>query len=480
LALIILLPALLCWAVLAMGTARKALLYVFLPVLLLLPQYYVLRVRHLPPITFADAAIAPLALAVLATELRRWRLAWMDLFVFLLAVAAGLSEALSAELANGDWVNVFSTSSAASLRLGINIANGGLMFVNALLTIVLPYMIGKTLLEQRDGDGVPMRSKVIRGMVSLLAIVALISVHDFVRGGVNIWQKLAGPLKPYQDEIWEPQVRWGFGRIAGPYGHAILAGMIFLMGIIYCLWLRRADPQWGARRLIAGLPMTPRGLILAALGAGLLMTQSRGPLIGVLLALVFAGLARILPAGKAALAFLVFLTFFGAAAYSIGKHYTNTDLNSATTEEQRNAVYRRELLRSYTPIIEERPAFGWGITDYPAMNGQQSIDNEYLLLVVTEGFFGLAVFLVVVGATAMRLLQFMTRPLEYEDRLLVFAHLSVLIGLMTTVTTVYMGEQIVVLFFMFIGWVQGLNPQLETAAVWQPDRPQAAFRRVLA
>ena len=49
-------------------------------------------------------------------------------------------------------------------------------------------------------------------------------------------------------ETWAPQMRWGFGRIAGPYGHAILAGMIFLMGLIYCLWLRSADRNWGARR----------------------------------------------------------------------------------------------------------------------------------------------------------------------------------------------------------------------------------------
>ena len=74
-----------------------------------------------------------------------------------------------------------------------------------------------------------------------------------------------------------------------PYGHAILAGMIFLMGLIYCLWLRSADRSWGARRVdqrIADLLL--RGLILTAIVAGLLMTQSRGPLLGVGLALFFA------------------------------------------------------------------------------------------------------------------------------------------------------------------------------------------------
>jgi len=43
-----------------------------------------------------------------------------------------------------------------------------------------------------------------------------------------------------------------------------------------------------------------------------------------------------------------------------------------------------------------------------------------------------------------------------------------------------MGEQIVMLFFMFIGWVQGMNPQPEAAVAWPAHGPQAAFRRVLA
>ncbi len=478
-ALTILIPALVCWAVLALGSARKALLNVYLPVLLLLPQYYVLRIQHLPPVNFADAAVLPLGLALLINEARGWRWAWMDLCVFLLAVSKGLSEALSTELANGRWLQLFSTSSAASVRLGTNIANGGLMFVNALLTIVLPYMIGKIMLEQIDTDGIPVRRKAIRRIVMLLALVAVVSVYDFVKG-VSIWQKAFHFLKPYQSEIWKPQVRWGFGRIEGPFGHAILAGMIFLMGLIYCLWLRRVDPDWGSRRLIVALPVTLRGCILAALAAGLLMTQSRGPWLGMLLALVFVAFTRIFSAGKAALAFLAFLVVFGTGAYFAGTQYTDASLHSATTEAQRNAVYRRELLTNYTPIVEERPTFGWGITTYPTVHGQQSIDNEYLLLMVTEGFFGLAVFLSILFGTGVRLLQRMARPLQPEDRLLVIAHLSVLIGLVTTVTTVYMGEQVVVLFFLFVGWVQGMRPAGVPADAWQALGTQPRFRRVLA
>src|SRR5208283_4196379 len=128
-------------------------------------------------------------------------------------------------------------------------------------------------------------------MSALLAIVAVLSVYDFLTG-TSGWQKVANHFFTSQFEPWAPQTRWGFGRIAGPYGHAILAGMVFLMGLVYCLWLRSADRNWGSRRLIGGLPMTVRGLILAAIAAGLLMTQSRGPWVGVGLALLFALLTR--------------------------------------------------------------------------------------------------------------------------------------------------------------------------------------------
>jgi len=76
--LIVLVPALACWAVLARGSIRQALLYVYLPAVLLLPNYFILRFPHLPPLSFADMAILPLGVAMAATEMRRWRLDWMD------------------------------------------------------------------------------------------------------------------------------------------------------------------------------------------------------------------------------------------------------------------------------------------------------------------------------------------------------------------------------------------------------------------
>ncbi len=437
--LIILIPAVICWVVLARGSAQKALVNVYLPVILLLPHYFSLRFPHLPPLTFADAAILPLGAAMLLTQMHRWRWNWMDLWIVLFAVSAAFSEGLNTV-----------------------VANGGLQLFAEITTIVLPYMAGKLLIEQETVEDQPVRKLLVERMVLLLAIVAGISVYDFVTGWSS-WQIVFRPFFP-ADQLaevakqWPMQVRWGFGRIAGPFAHAILAGMIFLMGLIYCLWLRKFAPGWGSRRLVEGLPVTGRGLTLTAIVAGLLMTQSRGPWVGVGLALLFALLVRVLSWRKTVVVFVLLVAVLTVVAYNYGSKYTAKDISQASDEEQRDAIYRRDLLNNYMPLVMEHKAFGWGISNYPAVNGQKSIDNQFLMLAVTQGFTGLMAFLAVMAGTVGRLFGLAGRPMRPEDRGLVFAQLAIMTGLLTTITTVFLGEQALILFFLMAGWVQGMNP----------------------
>jgi hypothetical protein len=473
--LIILLPAVACWVALARGPIRKALINVYLPVVLLLPQYYSLRFPHLPPLSFADAAVLPLGAALWVKEMRHWRFDWMDLWVLLFAASAALSEGLSPALADGTWKQLLAVNSPP---VEGNLANGWLQFFAGLCTMVLPYMLGKLLIEQQGAEGQPARKRVLRRMVVLLAIVAGISVLDFLTGR-SIWQRVFRHVFPDQTVGWTVQMRWGFGRIAGPYAHAILAGMIFLMGLIYCLWLRKFAPNWGTRRIFNGLPLTLRGLVLWAIVAGLLMTQSRGPWIGVGLSLVLALLVWKLPLGKATLAFVLVVVVFSGTAYYYGKRYTDVDINHATSEAQRNAIYRRDLLWTYIPLIEQRKAFGWGITTLPSMHGHMSVDNEYLLVAATQGLTGLGLLLMILLGSAVRLYRLARRQLGMEDRALVFAHLTVLMGLMTALTTVYLGEQALLLLFLIVGWIHGMNPAGTAPAKGNAKVDALQFQRVL-
>ncbi len=156
--------------------------------------------------------------------------------------------------------------------------------------------------------------------------------------------------------------------------------------------------------------------------------------------------------------FAVLMAVLTVVAYNYGSKYTEKDISQASDEEQRDAIYRRDLLNNYMPLVMEHKAFGWGISNYPAVNGQKSIDNQFLMLAVTQGFTGLMAFLAVMAGTVGRLFGLAGRPMRPEDRGLVFAQLAIMTGLLTTITTVFLGEQALILFFLMAGWVQGMNP----------------------
>jgi O-antigen ligase len=180
--------------------------------------------------------------------------------------------------------------------------------------------------------------------------------------------------------------------------------------------------------------------------------------VGVGLALLFALLVRVLSWGKAAMVFAVLVAVLSVVAYNYGSKYTEKEMSQASDEQQRDAIYRRDLLKNYMPIVMEHKAFGWGISNYPAVNGQKSIDNHFLMLAVTQGFTGLAAFMAVVVGTVWRLFSLTGQPMRAEDRGLVFAQLAIMAGLLTTITTAFLGEQTLTLFFLIAGWVQGMNP----------------------
>jgi hypothetical protein len=476
--LIVLIPFFACLVVLATRSARHAFAYVYLPTVMLLPGYWTLRLPHIPPVSFTDVVILPLGLALLYTEIRRWRFDWMDLWVFLFAVSAGMSEGLSAELAYGTWTRLFTADSAASGALSYNINNGIYAFFGRINSVILPYVLGKLIIEHGELNGQPMRKVMIRRMVTFLSIVTGISVIDFLTGR-STWQRVFRRFFAGQMVDFPEMVRWGFGRIAGPFGHAILAGMVFLTGVVYCLWLLWVDREWGSRPFMRAFPLKMRTIALLAVVGGLLMTQSRGPWIGVILALIFASLVRLMSAEKAAVVFLVLVMGLGSFVYIVGKKYTQGTREMASSESQASAIYRRQLLQTYIPVVRERPGFGWGFTDYPGPNGQKSIDNQFLWVAVTQGFFGLGIFFLIALGSAFRLLKYVGLPLVPEDRLLIFAHIAVLMGLLTSLATVYMGGEVMVVYFMVIGWVQGMRPRLAVAgapgALGRPLR----FRKVL-
>jgi hypothetical protein len=423
---IALLPGLAALIVMSRSGPEVAFLSVYLPVLLLLPDYFRCVLPGIPDPSFSQSAIFPIALAFFWRSGFRWRLSGLDVLVF----------AFSAWAVGSEYVNN-GYSEAQNLAFDM------------LTQSVIPYLIGKELFGLKGFE-----TRFARRFVFLLFVVGVASIYQF-RMGSNPFKAIFIPFFPSSVAgTWDTQIRWGLGRVDGPFEHSILAGVNFMAAILVNLWLMRSGRWERDFRWLPGFPLNKGRIITAGLVAGSLMTMSRGPwLAGVVGAmLTAAGAAR---SPKRALAIgAVFVAIGGAAIWGVTKTYTSGSLDSAQTEEQRSATYRAVLLTQYQEIAFQRPLFGWGKNTWPKVSGMFSIDNCYLLMMLMHGLPYVGFFALFMLAVPLRLVR---RGLELgpRQRGILFALAGVFISFAISLGTAYMGMQLQALTFLFAGWAEG-------------------------
>jgi hypothetical protein len=428
-------------------TAEKAVMSVYLPVLLLWPFGYGWKFKGVG-IDLLMAVALPLTLVLVWRAAPGWKFSLLDLLLLLYIFSATLSE----WRADGQ-------------------SSGLVQLVASIWDVVPPYVIGRYVVERR-GARVPF----VRRIVFLMFLVSLLSLYEY-RMEANPFRMLAGSLTHLPSE-WGIQIRWGFGRIAGPYAHAILAGTLLVAGLLLCMWLTSRghwDMKFQAFRWLPGKKST---YITLGLLGGVWMTQSRGPWMGGVfgLLLLLAGRAR---NARRALrrSLLLALAVFAVFAFYTSR-YTDTH-QVAATQDQENAIYRRELIQNYTPVVETGGLLGHGLL-FPSVEGQRSIDNQYLNIALQQGYLGLGIFLLIIGVTGWRLSRAAMRSSSEEDLTFSFCLLGVFASICMTISTVYLGAQLNTFFFLLAGWAQAIRPQPSEAPVYQAISVPArfAFRRV--
>ena len=248
--LVFLAPLVSAWVALRF-TPMRALLAVYLPLLLLVPESFRATLQGIPKMNFNQAAIVPVVLVALLRYGRNWRPSVTDVAVFALAVLIALSEFL-----------------AAGYKEAQN-----LMFA-MLASMAGPYLAARLLLDGRDRD-----VAFARRFVILMFAVVIVGAYEF-RFGVNPFLRYLGNLFPGQGLGWVTTFRHGFARVAGPYSHAILAGIMVVMAYRLQRWL-----QWGRHweprfSLLPALPWSKAAVISLVLAVGAAMTIARGPILG--------------------------------------------------------------------------------------------------------------------------------------------------------------------------------------------------------
>jgi O-Antigen ligase len=406
-------------------TSASTLVNVYIPALFLFPIYFELRLKGLPPINDAQAVMLVFLVYILLRHRHELYFSTTDIWVCFGVYGLMLSE---------------------TFHTGIN--TGIFVLMSDICSALLPYLCGKLFIEQYG-----QRTAMVKRMCWLLVLVTIGSLYEF-RMEVNPYHQYLAPYFENQGSSWIMQTRWGHGRISGPYAHAITAGMIFLAGILLNLWLMRFH-KWEPYFRNFRFKWASKGpIIMFILVCGEFMTQSRGPWLGLGFgfAVALVGFANNTRRAFTWFVLLACLTF--AVTYPFLNDYTGGTGGTAVAAQnidQEDAVYRRQLIDNYIPVMQAGGMWGWGITKFPIVAKQASIDNNFLYLGVTRGYFGLSVFLLLCVDVIFGLIRTGISFQDHEDRLFAFCMIGALAGILFSITTVYLGNQAYDLPFLLFG-----------------------------
>jgi hypothetical protein len=135
--------------------------------------------------------------------------------------------------------------------------------------------------------------------------------------------------------------------------------------------------------------------------------------------------------------------------------YLDVQPGMPMTMSQESAMYRKVMIERYIDIAIEHSALGWGRNTWPKLPGMASIDNYYLLLSLMHGLVATGLLLFLFAWQGVRLFRRgMAEPHDSNSLALTFA--GVLLAVFVTLGTVYLGEQVMPVLFLILGWAEAL------------------------
>jgi hypothetical protein len=452
-----LIPALIAAWVAFFRSPSIAFLNVYLPVLFLLPMYYRWTIPVVPDPTFEQAAILPIAAAFFARAFRGWRWRITDFLMLGFVLSISYSEFINAGY-----------KEAQNLTFE--------MFAS----VLLPYVLTRALVEPYG-----LRYKFARRVVMLAFAVSLSSLYEF-RFGLSPW-KYMDPLFPGQGLEWYTTFRYGLPRVAGPFGHPILAGLVLVIAFRIQRWL-----EWSGRwepifRTLPTFGVSKARVLTLGVLAGMIMTLCRGPWLGGFVGAAITNIGRARNRKRAAIVVAAGLVFIGVPAAVALYSYAAVGRARAVTAEQETAAYRKELLDKYYVVALQKPIWGYGRNTWPKIPTAPSVDNYYLLLTLMHGLVAVGFLVTIMGVTTIRLFRFEMRlpPSVPKGSSLGFTLAGIYVAIAVTIGTVYLGLQAVPLFAIITGWSEGyLCAAPDQASKMTPEKVATArpfaFRRVVA
>lgn len=413
-----------------MQSPQKAFFNVYVPVLLFLPTYYFWNVPAFPDPNVQQAVILPILGIWLIRGHPGWRFSFTDILVFGFAFTVIYSE--FSNIGYKDSQNFIASTIGA---------------------VICPYVLAKSLIEPFG-----LREEFGKRIVIVLAIVTVFAMFQtLTRANYTLWQKILGGIFGGQGWEWPTQFRWGLPRAAGPFGHAILAGIVMVIGYRIQRWLEWSQ-VWPTRlRQLPWFPISIGKILTLVLFLGALITLVRGPLSGAIVAAIVILIGRTKKRWTIFWVLVAFFVIVGIPTISWFISYASIDPAHAKTESQQTVAYRWQLVVNYIDVAKQRLIWGWGRITWPKVGYQTSVDNYYLLIFLQHGLMGLGLLLALILSMMVRLFSHaMFQPVANPPgSSLGFTLFSLYIVIAWSIATVWLGEQTLYLFFLIVGWSEG-------------------------
>ena len=274
---------------------------------------------------------------------------------------------------------------------------------------VFAYIVGRRLIEPG------LRLATIQRIVLLFVILTPFVLYE--------WRMTSNPWMNIGTRFFHLDIPVGFSsrnghvRVQASFSHAILAAMIFCIVFMLSCYLANVYKYDKSRldSIICKLERfhLPEAFLLVCLW----FTQSRGPQISAVVSYSVLQIPKFRHLKLAALLIALVLAIGGSAMFSYYDAYTSAANNGTLSEAQTSAIYRRDLLKNYEPLVEQGGWLGWGSMGFPEAGGQRSIDNAYLIIELAQGKFGFYSFILIMleclGTTAYNAFTFQSRDSRF-------------------------------------------------------------------
>ncbi len=421
----------------ARQSVTKAFIWAYIPILLLLPDYYRAITPGIPDPSFNQTASVALFIVFALKGMPGYRFSYTDVAVGAYAITIGVSEYLAAGYADAQ----------------------NLMFYE-LSSVIFPYLFAKSLIEPFN-----LRYDFAKSVVLCLCVVFVCNLYEN-RMGLNLWQLTIGRFFfPGQGEEWYTTFRFGLARASGPYGHCLVDGIIMAVAYRFQRWLQWSK-AWPIKiKQLAWVPwFTPAQLFTLMVLGGVISTLGKGQWLAGIVATSIVIIGRSKQRAAAMTAVIGVMIFIGIPLLIAFINYISVGRALSTNENQETAAYRYELIIKYAPIAKERLWSGWGFMKWPVIHDFPSIDNHFLLIYLNHGVIVVGILLGIIFIMMGRLIHHgLSQPLsEPRGSSLAFTLAAIFLMYFIAITTVAMMVQSCTLFFI----VTGLSDAYLRTSIW--------------